>query len=239
MTLRTSTGLLLGALIACEALLGHPPAARGDTETVTPIGRITPADEGRAVTVQGEVVSADSFSAGFKLAVNDGTGQLTALIWADDYDRIYNRFRLNVGAVVKVTGKVDVYAGALEIVPGSGRDVEVVRFARRNQRKYELGALTGNDHNAVVWVEGVVSDITPAEGGAYMLISDGTGAQKVKLYTVVASRIPNGSQLWVGQQVSVVGRVKARRRTGIEIVPALPHDVYIAGAADGQAAGSK
>jgi hypothetical protein len=33
--------------------------------------------------------------------------------------------------------------------------------------------------------------------------------------------------LWIGQQVSIVGRVKARRRMGIEIVPALPHDVFI------------
>lgn len=229
MTFRASTGLLIGTLIACEALLLRAPVARGAEPVVTPMGQLTPADKGRVVTVQGSVVGADSFSSGFKLTVNDGTGQLVALIWAGDFDHVYNSYRLNVGAVVKVMGKVDVYNGAIEVVPDRGGDVDVVKFAKRDARKYALGALTGNDHNAVVWVEGVVADITPAEDGAYLLVSDGTGAQKVKLYGVVAARIPGRDKLWVGQRVSVVGRVKARRRTGIEIVPALPHDVYILG----------
>ncbi len=242
--LRTG-GLAITALAICGALLVDAPmaraaapgdAARGDAApAVTPLAHISTADEGRQVTIQGTVVGADNFSAGFKLHVNDTTAQTVVLIWASDYDHLYNSYGLNVGAVVRVTGQVDVYDGQVEIVPERGSDVKIVTRASRDWRKYDLGALSGNDHNAIVWVEGKIADITPFEYGAYLLIADATGAQKVKLYDVVARRIPRQDQLWIGQQVSIVGRVKARRRMGIEIVPALPHDVYIATQGTGEA----
>jgi RecJ-like exonuclease len=202
--------------------------AAGTAPAITPLAQISAADQGRQVTIQGTVVGTDNFSAGFKLHVNDATAQAIVLIWASDYDHIYNSYGLNIGAVVRVNGQVDVYDGQVEIVPERGSDVDIVSRAPRDWRKVDLGGLSGNDHNALVQVEGTVADITPFEYGAYLLIADATGAQKVKLYDVVARRIPRREQLWIGQQVSVVGRVKARRKAGIEIVPALPHDVHVA-----------
>lgn len=231
--------LILSLMVVLLALPFSWPTANvaaAQPPPVVPLGDISPADEGKTLTVEGEVVGTENFASGFRLHVNDGTAQVVVLIWADDWDHIYNSYHINVGAVVRVTGKVDVYRGQIEIVPGRGSDVKVVRWARRNWRRYALGGMNGNDHNAVVWVEGWVADITPAADGAYLLIYDETGAQKVHLYDVVARRIPRQEQLWIGQRVSIVGRVRARRRIGIEIVPALPHDVYIA-AGDADAGG--
>ncbi|MCL5997930.1 MAG: OB-fold nucleic acid binding domain-containing protein [Chloroflexi bacterium] len=211
---------------------------RAAAPVVTAIGQITTADEGKQVTVQGTVAETGNFSAGFKLSVRDTTGQITATVWADDWDHVYNSFHLNTGAMIRVTGKVNVYQSQLEIVPDRGADVEVVTWARRDWRKYELGRMNGNDHNAVVWVEGTVADIQPFADGTYLLLWDDTGAQRVKLYDVVARRIPQQELLWVGQRVSVVGRVRAKRRVGLEIVVALPHDVYVLGSEQpGEASG--
>lgn len=226
----------MAVLLALPLSLPTATAAAAQPPPIVPLGDISPTDEGKTLTVEGEVVGAENFASGFKLHVNDGTAQVVALIWANDWDHIYGSYHINVGAVVRVTGKVDVYRGRIEIVPKWGSDVKVVKWAKRNWRKYALGGMSGNDHNAVVWVEGRVADITPAADGAYLLIYDETGAQKVHLYDVVARRIPRQEQLWVGQRVSIVGRVRARSRVGIEIVPALPHDVYIA-AGDADAGG--
>jgi hypothetical protein len=217
-----------------------PAAMLADDRTVIPMAQIKPADKGKSVTVEGTVVGTQNFTSGFRLYVNDGTAQVQVIIWESDWDHIYSSYHLNVGAVVQVTGEVDVYRDQIELVPEWGSDVRVVKWAKRNWRKYDLGALNGNDHNAVVWVQGTIADITPAKDGSgvYVLIWDATGAQKVHLYNVVVERIPRREQLWIGQQVSVVGRVKARRRVGIEIVPALPHDVYIGAAAKDDGAGA-
>jgi RecJ-like exonuclease len=175
------------------------------------------------------VVGTENFSDGFKLTINDATAQAILLIWADDWDYVDNNYHLNVSAVVSTTGEVDVYRNQIEIVPDRGRDVQVVKWAKRDWRKYDLGAINGNDHNAVVWVEGTIADIQSSSDGTgtFVLVRDATGVQKVTLYDVVARRVPRREKLYVGQAVSVVGRVRARRRVGVEIVVALPHDVFI------------
>ncbi len=239
MNFRTLILSCLAALLVMPLSLSSAKAAGAEPPPSVPLGEISPADEGKTLTIEGAVVGAENFSSGFKLHVNDGTGQVIVLIWESDWDYIYDSYHINVGAVVRVTGKVDVYRGQIEIVPKWGSDVKVVKWARRNWRKYALGSMNGNDHNAVVWVEGWIADITPAQDGAYLLIYDDTGAQKVHVYDVVARRIPRQEQLWVGQRVSIVGRVRARRRVGIEIVPALPHDVYVAAGDAGTGGESK
>jgi DNA/RNA endonuclease YhcR with UshA esterase domain len=232
MNTRILTLSFVASALLVSSIVKAPGVTRAEAPPVTPLAQITTHDSGRTVTIEGTVVGTENFSDGFKLHVNDTTAQVVVLIWESDWDHIYDSYHINVGAVVRVTGEVDVYRNQIEIVPNWGSDVKVVKWAKRNWRKYVLGALTGNDHNAVVWVEGKVADVTPSKdgNGVYLLIVNETGAQRVRLYPVVATRVPHREQLWVGQNVSIVGRVKARRRYGLEIVPALPHDVYVAGA---------
>jgi OB-fold nucleic acid binding domain len=205
-------------------------AAGATPPTPVWLAQLSAADAGRRVTVRGTVVSTANFSKGFRFGLNDATGQVTLVIWGDDWDHVRDNYRLNTGAVVSVTGAVDVYNGEIEIMPDWGSDVHVIKPAVPTvppMRKYDLGSLNGNDHNAVVQVEGVIKDIQPFALGTSLLVYDASGAQKVTLYDVVASRIPKQEKTWVGRQVSIVGRVRARRYYGIDIVVALPQDVTI------------
>lgn len=210
----------------CVGLVNPAPVKAG-LSTVVPLAQVTPADSGRTVIVQGTVVGAANFSSGFRFYLNDATAQVVVLVWDDVWDHVRDNYHLNVGAVMSVTGVVNVYNGQIEVVPDRGSDVQVVKWARRDWRKYDLGALTGNDHNAIVWVEGRITDIQPFALGTTLRVADATGTQVVTLYDVVARRIPQQEKLRLGQQVSIVGRVHARRQVGIDIVPALPQDVYV------------
>jgi DNA/RNA endonuclease YhcR with UshA esterase domain len=84
------------------------------------------------VTVEGEIVALTAFSGrtgvrGIKVLLDDGSGQITLLLWQNVYDAVPDRERLAVGATVRVTGEVDVYQGELQVVPRAGRDVVVQR----------------------------------------------------------------------------------------------------------------
>lgn len=209
------------------ASLAQPASVNAESSGVVPLAQVTRLDDGKTVTVKGNIVGVSSFSAGFRFYSNDATAQVTVMIWDDDWDHVYDNYHLSVGAVLSLTGVVDVYNGQIEIVPKRGRDVQVLKWAARNWRKYDLGMMSGNDHNAVVWVEGRIAEIYPFSMGAKMLVTDATGTQTVTLYDVVARRIPQRDKLRVGETVSVVGRVRARRGSGIEIVPFLPQDIYV------------
>jgi len=214
----------------CTSLIQPSYAQAGaqqGTQGVIPLAQISPADEGKTVTVQGAVVGVANFSAGFRFYLNDTTAQVVVVVWDDDWDHVHDNYRMNVGSVVSVTGVVDVYFGQIEVVPARGGNVQVMKSVRHDWRKYDLGALTSNDHNAIVRVEGRITDIQPFAQGATMRVADATGSQLVTLYDVVARRIPQQEKLHIGQQVSIVGRLRARRRIGIDIVPALPQDVYV------------
>ncbi len=169
--------------------------------------------------VQGLVTEATNFSAGFKLMINDGTGALNVTLFEDTFDALPDAARLNVGATLKVKGKVSDYRGALEIVPDS---VTVVETKPREVRKYDLSAISGNDHNAVVQIEGDIASMTPFADGVDVLVTDAQGAQSVRLWNVVAKRV----KLKVSDKVVVIGRVRANKK-GITIDVAMPGDIQV------------
>lgn len=169
--------------------------------------------------VQGEVVEATNFSAGFKLTLSDGTGTLAVTLFERMFDALADVNKINVGATLKVKGKVEDYRGTLEMVPS---EVTVLTTKPRVVKSYDLGAITGNDHNAVVQIEGEVASVTPFADGADVLVTSATGAQSLRLWDVVAKRV----KLNVGDNVVVIGRVHASKK-GITIDVAMPGDVQI------------
>lgn len=219
-------------VIASGIWLGTPANAAA-TPVVTPIARVSAADTGKTLTVQGVVISTQNFSRGFRYELADPAAQITLLVNEDDYDSIRSRDQLNVGAVVQVTGKIRAVSNTLQIVPGRGRHVSVISVATNPWRKYDLGAMNGNDHNAMVWVQGTILDVgpyvnikaTPYQYGTQLLVADGTGVQRVMLRDVVARHVTQRGKLVVGQPVSVIGKVYATSKVGIEIRAIVPSDV--------------
>ncbi len=182
---------------------------------------ISAISKGTTALVQGTVTEATNFSAGFKLTLNDGTGAVAVTLFENTFDALAlaDANKVNVGATLRVSGKVDEYKGALEIVPGN---VSVIESKPREVKKYDLSAITGNDHNAVVQLEGEVKDLTPFENGVDVLVTDANGAQMVRLWNVVMKRV----KVKLGDQVVVIGRVRATKK-GITIDVAMPSDVQI------------
>jgi aspartyl/asparaginyl-tRNA synthetase len=197
---------------------------------VTPaaIDTITSADKDKTKTVQGVVTEASNFSQGFKFALNDGSGQIDVVLFDNVYDGLALPGLVNAGATLRVTGKVDEFNDELEIVPGAPGRVEVIEPPKREVRKYSLGSITGNDHNALVQVEGEIASAEPFEYGTDILLKDTTGVQRIRLYKVVAERLAKLVPLTTGAKVNVIGRVRASRSKGLSIEVALPVDVTVA-----------
>ncbi|MBN1178027.1 MAG: hypothetical protein JXD18_02370 [Anaerolineae bacterium] len=89
-----------------------------------PVAALSEADAGRLVTVEGVVTEAVSFSAGFKVRLDDGSGSLTVLLWQALYDELPDPAALTPGARARVTGEVSLYQGELELIPVRAVDVE-------------------------------------------------------------------------------------------------------------------
>jgi RecJ-like exonuclease len=208
------------------------PARKGDVVILTAapqpevfaIGELSAASVDKTVAVSGTVTEASNFSAGFKVKLNDGSGQIGVVLFENVFDALKAPANVNVGAVLSVTGKLNEYKDALEIAPASAETVAVIAApAMRDVPTKTLGAINGNDHNAVVRVNGEVVAIDPFESGVNVLLKDESGVQKLRLYNVVAERV----KLSAGDNVSVIGRVVASRSRGIVIDVVMPGDIEV------------
>ena len=109
------------------------PAALGDVRIVqaaapltAPVTRMADLREGHVgqrITVEGRVVEVRPFSQGIKYLLDDGSGRLTLLLWQSVLDDLPGRECMALGSLVRATGRVSAYQGALELAPGIGRDV--------------------------------------------------------------------------------------------------------------------
>jgi len=188
-----------------------------------PIGALTPADVDRVVALQGTVTEAANFPAGFKFRMADDTGQVTVTVFENVFDSLARPQQLNVGAMLSVTGKVDVFGDELQVVPASANRIHVVTPPVRETKAYALSQISGNNHNAIVRVAGEVAGVEAFAHGSNVLLRDETGAQWLRLYQVVARRV----ELKVGDRIEVIGRVKAAKNKGIAIEVAVPADVQV------------
>ena len=194
---------------------------------LTPIKVITAGCIGKVVTVEGMVVGAASFSAGFKFTLDDGTGQIVLLVWHEVYDDCWDALKINLGARVRATGEIGQYAGELQIQPNFGGDVEAIESATAWAAPREIGSLSGGDEGQRVMIEGTVIRVEGEEGWAKVFIGDGTGEVVVFLWRNLLDRIPDNTALGTeGSRVRVVGVVEVYR-SNLEIVPTLPSDVTV------------
>jgi len=200
-----------------------PHATLAPTQSpITPLESIGAADVGQTFTVQAQVVAASSFSAGFKFTLDDGTGQITLLLWTDGYAQVNGRSGLRPGATVRVTGEVGEYEGELQIEPypeevviltaGAGPTAELVPTDQLGAHKGQLVAIQGT----VVRLEGF-------SGSGRLIVDDGSGEALVILWSNVLGLVP-AELLVEGVQVRVIGQV-GEYRSNAQLVPALP--VYL------------
>jgi DNA/RNA endonuclease YhcR with UshA esterase domain len=183
------------------------------------------------VSVQGTVVEAASFSKGFKVMLDDGTGQIILLMWHDVYDDCWDAGEINLGAEVQATGEVGQYEGALQIEPGFGGDVKVLESATASAPLREIGSLSGDDEGQRVMIEGNVLRVEglPSAVKVFVRGDEATdqGEIVVFIWRNVLDRVKNNAGLGTeGSRVRVVGVVELYK-SNLELVPTLPNDVTV------------
>jgi DNA/RNA endonuclease YhcR with UshA esterase domain len=123
---------VIGEIDEYEGDLEVIPQAGADVAVIAPgerppieqraVDRITPSDEGRIFTVEGRVTRVEG-SGWLRIWLNDGTGEI--LIFVPERLVEYLPAGIGGGVRLRVTGEVDIYKGAMEIIPLAGVDVEV------------------------------------------------------------------------------------------------------------------
>lgn len=80
------------------------------------IGSLSPSEEGAWVRVVGQVVRAEPFSAGIRLAVQDGTGEIPVILWENVAALVPAPLKQQ-GARVEILGRLRLYRGQLQLIP--------------------------------------------------------------------------------------------------------------------------
>lgn len=238
-------------LLASTLTLAPPQSAAAATGAAAPVAAApqvaslySAGDLGRTVTFEGSIVRESHYSLGYRLWVNTPQGAAILNIHDEDYPTIANLAGLGNGAQVRVTGKVwKPYRDVYQVVPKSAAGITVLTAAANyavRARHYDLGGLNGNDHAAMMVVQGEVIniyncvvygidpriDLDPADPAVCVTIRDATGAQNLAL-PIVASLQVSRQIYKIGNQVRAYGQLRGKPKKGIQIYVALPADVAV------------
>ncbi|MGQ9803749.1 MAG: OB-fold nucleic acid binding domain-containing protein [Anaerolineae bacterium] len=200
-------------------LTGHPSARP------LPIGALADQPLGATVTVEGAVSAAESFQNGFRLTLDDGTGQVVLLLWLSAYDELADPAQLQMGARVRATGELEEHRGQREVVPAQGSDVVITQAAPAPTRR-DIASITPADIGAPVAVEGAVTRSEPFSRGYRVWIDDHSGEIMLLLWENIYERVAGRERLTPGARVRAIGVVE-EYRGALEIVPQLPGDVTV------------
>ncbi len=208
-----------------------PEATATPAVALTSIDSITADRVGEALTVEGTVVDAASFSHGFKFTLDDGRGQIVLLMWHDVYDECRDRANINVGAGVRAGGEVSQHEGMLQIEPRFGDDVKAIQPAVAQAPRREIGSISAEDQGRRVTVEGEVLRTEELPSAVKVFLRDADAAAPgeilVFIWRNVLDRVVESAGLTTaGSRVRVVGRVQVYQGD-LEIVPALPNDATV------------
>jgi DNA/RNA endonuclease YhcR with UshA esterase domain len=186
----------------------------------TTIGALTSADLGRRVTLTGTLGPPEPFSAGTKFALDDGTGQITLLLWEDEYERAPDG--LGAGAEVIVTGEVAEYQEELELIPLDATKIQVLSPGAAPQpdgpEGVSIGDVISADVGRTLTLSGTLGEMETFSKGVKFPLDDGTGTIVLLLWQEVYDSIPDAGLLVAGARVEVVGRIDEYQGE-LEIVP--------------------
>ena len=217
---------------ASPTATGSPTSEPSPTATRTPeiqttaISALDPTVE-EDVTVRGRVIATSSFSKGFKFTLDDGTGQVTLLMWQDVYDACACAPQLNIGATVIANGQVGEYEGEMQIEPPFPERVDLVAVGGAFAPEHDIGALPEHLHTLAT-VTGEIQNVEDAGSGVKIWVKDETGQVLVFIWDNVLERIPQANPALgtPGTRVRVTGEVQ-EYKGALEIVPTLPYDVEV------------
>ncbi len=192
----------------------------------TTIAALTTGDAGRVVTLRGTLGPPDPFSAGVKFTLDDGTGQITLLLWSDVAESAPEG--LGAGTQVVVTGQVEEYQGELELIPRNAGEIRVTGVGAvptEDEVKVEdggearaIGDVTSADVGATLLLAGTLGEPQTFSKGVKFPLDDGTGTIILLLWQNVYDAIHDADRLVAGARVEAAGRID-EYRGDLEIIP--------------------
>ncbi len=188
------------------------------------IDQVVLADVDRMVQVEGAIVKTSWMSAGQKLTIDDGRGEIVVLLWQNVIDGLLNRADLQEGAWLRVRGVVSEYRGELEVVPDLPLDVDVVSAPVVQVTRLPLAGLSADLSKETVNTEGQIVRVTPFSAGQKFILQDGAATLTLVFWQDLYEACPDREQLVPGAWLSVKGKLDTYQGE-LEIVPAHAEDV--------------
>jgi DNA/RNA endonuclease YhcR with UshA esterase domain len=188
------------------------------------IGEITTGDVGQTAQVTGSIVKVQYFSKGMQCALDDGSGQITLLLWQNVLEEVGCRHDLAPGSQLRVMGEIDQYEGKLEIVPGSDSAIQLL--SRRERLPIEeraVNTISAADEGRIFVVAGHVTR-AESDGWLKLWIKDGTGELLVFVPQRVAEYVPAG--IGLGTRLRVTGEVDIYQ-SQLELIPVAGVDIEV------------
>lgn len=177
-------------------------------------------EAGAWVRVRGRIVALTGFKGGLKAVLDDGTEQLTLLLWQRFYDALPAPTAVDVGAEVEVQGQLKAYQGALELEPEQPADL-ILHTAAPEIPWVAISSLSAKDAGRVVRLRGVAGTPQSFSAGVKLLLDDGMGVLTVLLWSNVAASLARPPE--AGMMVEVVGELSVYR-DALELIPRSAHD---------------
>lgn len=188
------------------------------------IEQIVLADVDRMVQVEGAIVEVSWMSAGQKLTLDDGSGEIAVILWQNVIDGLLNRADLQEGTWLRVRGVVSEYKGELEVLPELSLDVDVVGVQAVEVKRFPLADLTTDWSKETVSTEGQIVRVTPFSSGQKFILQDGEVTLTLVFWQDLYEACPDRDRLLPGAWVSVQGQLDTYQGE-LEIVPAHTEDV--------------
>jgi len=191
----------------------------------TSLSAVTPAAAGSWMALQGRVVLMEGFKGGMKATLDDGTGQISLVLWERVYTVLADPLALDVGAEVEVQGEIGVYQDELQITPEGPADIVIVAPAPEIPW-VQVADLRALDAGHVVRLRGVLGTPQGFSAGAKALLDDGSGSIPILLWTnILTSLDPPPAE---GIQVEVIGVIQEYQGK-LEIIPRSTLDWRVGG----------
>ncbi len=187
---------------------------------VTSLSALSAEKVGSWVHVQGKIIALEGLKGGVKAILDDGTDQVTILLWENLYMNLSNPSALDVGARATISGSLEVYEGTLEIVPETAAGIEIQEPAPPIPW-LEVSEISTSDVGRVIRLRGVLGQLEGFSAGVKAPLDDGTGIVRVLFWSSLwesLSPLPEA-----GMTAEIIGQVSVYQNR-IEIIPRSPAD---------------
>ena len=214
------------AIAPAKPATERQPATPLKVTEIDAINKLTAADKGKMVALQGRISSKIKLAPCYKLILRDDTGTIAVVLW----DRLFATSniaqKLTPGSKIKVTGKVDIFREKLQIQPGNVDQVTIVTAAPANQVFASIAAIASQNIGQVITIQGKVVQKLRKKPGFVLVVADHTGKIGVMLWDRIFKESPLPWEIQQYGFVRVTGILSAHRKR-LQVQPQQQQDVKI------------